>query len=127
VGPSMKICVEHVIAWVRGYGMSKGLWGSSEGRRGGIDMMVYSRIKGLEGGQSNAGNRVGSRLPNGERSAEDAEDRERVNGEGNGGDRPMKVEKTKVKNTSFEAVLDGDPTRFVIGLRMMLEFLQGRE
>lgn len=28
----MKICGEHVIAWVRGCGVSKGLWGSSDGR-----------------------------------------------------------------------------------------------
>ena len=93
-------------------------------------MMVYSRIKGLEGAKAYVGQcgKSGSavcRMAGARRKV--AEDRKRVNGEGNGGDRPMKVEKTKVKNTSFEAVLDGDPTRFVIGLRMMLELLQGRE
>ena len=45
-----------------------------------------------------------------------------------GGDKPGKGEKRKRSHgTSFKAILDGDPARFVIGARMMLEFLQGQE
>jgi hypothetical protein len=47
---------------------------------------------------SNAENQMESHLPNGERSAKDTGDRERVNGERNGGDRPRKVEKTSQKD-----------------------------
>lgn len=99
-------------------------------------MMVYSRIfqdRGA-GGELESCEREesgGSRLAGGGRPAEDAESWEagrRRAGEGKDGDRARKEKKRREgKKTSFEAVLDGDPARFVIGLRMMLEFLQGQE
>ena len=86
-------------------------------------MMVYSRTKGLEGDKWELyGNRTDAVLP---APAQDAESG-RVMGKSVDKGKWRRKRKGSPK-TSFEAVLNGDPAGFVIGLRMMLELLQGQE